>query len=245
MKIAFLSDIHGNLEALESVLEEIAKIKVDKIICLGDVVGYGAEPSRCLRKIREQAEIILMGNHDYYCSLPQIPEAMTNQLNPIALKAIHFTRSILSKEEKQFLASLPLIWQNEDLMAVHSNFRSPTSWQYVLSNEEAEENFRAASFRIGFLGHTHIVALFVQNDHSVFQFRFKRLFLKENFRFLLNVGSVGQPRDGDPRATFVVYQTENYEATLYRVAYDIEKSALKIKNANLPIQLAERLRWGV
>ncbi|TFE68239.1 metallophosphoesterase family protein [Methylacidiphilum caldifontis] len=246
MKIALLSDIHGNLEALESVLEEILDRRIDKIICLGDIVGYGADPSICLQKIREHADTILQGNHDYYCSLPQLPENIVNRLNPIALDAIEFTRKVLSEDEKRFLISLPLIWENKDLMATHSNFCDPQSWQYVLSSEEASENFKAGSFRIGFLGHTHIVSLFVQNgDSRVFQFRFKRLFLKRNLRFLLNVGSVGQPRDGDPRAAFVVYDTENDEVQVCRIAYDIEKSALKIKNAGLPLQLAERLKWGV
>ncbi|ACD82289.1 Metallophosphoesterase, PP2A family [Methylacidiphilum infernorum V4] len=246
MKIALLSDIHGNKEALESVLEDLEDKRIDKVLCLGDIVGYGADPSFCLRTIRERSDTILLGNHDYYCSVPQLPEEIASRLNPLALDAINMTRKMLSEEEKRFLISLPLIWEQEELMATHASFRDPKSWRYLLSGEEAKENFDAYPFRIGFLGHTHIVTLFVQNtDCSVYQFRFKRLFLKKNLRFLLNVGSVGQPRDGDPRAAFVVYDTESYEAIVYRIAYDIEKAALKIKNAGLPLQLAERLKWGV
>jgi len=220
---AILSDIHGNLHALEKVMQDIRSRNPDRIFCLGDLVGYGAFPEEIVAVAREQFHITLAGNHDHAAvGLTDI-----SVFNPYAFQAALWTRQQLTPDAHDYLRNRPFTHKERNLLFAHSSPGQPEQWFYVFSDQEAEETMRSTRAGTAFIGHTH-----VPRDHSTAHGR------------LINVGSVGQPRDGDPRAAYTLFDDETGERKLIRIEYPIEDAQRAIRNAGLPAFLADRLAVG-
>ena len=239
MRYAILSDIHGNRDALEAVLEDIEQQVVDACVCLGDIVGYGPEPAECLRTIQKYAGVTIAGNHDF---------AAANRLNistfnVLARAATLWTREALDDEDIEYLANLPLVASFGDFEVVHGTTHSPELFDYVQTSYDAHLAMSHMKCPVCFIGHSHIPVNFVQAEIISYSFD-TELRVPEGGRVIVNVGSVGQPRDRDPRSAYAVYDTEEKVVRLRRVAYDVEAVAEKIRKAGLPEQLGERLKLG-
>lgn len=232
MKIAFISDIHGNIEALTTALQSIEKRKVDRIACLGDIVGYGANPSDCLKLVRQHTDKIILGNHD----AAAVGKESLYFFNDYARQAALWTRNTLDEEEKEFLEALPMEISEDGLHFVHGTPRSPQSWNYIFSHYDVTFEFAAIKGHTCFVGHSHVPGDYHEKD--------AKLGNQGKDRRIINVGSVGQPRDRDPRLCFALYDTESKELELVREEYDIASAAKKIRKAGLPEFLAERLEHG-
>ncbi|HTY09556.1 MAG TPA: metallophosphoesterase family protein [Bacteroidota bacterium] len=233
MKYAIISDIHGNLEALTKALGIIEERHVDEVICLGDVVGYGANPNECVDAVRRTCSAIVLGNHDEAALDPGGP----HDFNPIAQKAIEWTAQQLTEENRSFLSSRPMNVKKEDVQFVHSSPRSPELWDYIINADDAVEAIRSCEEKICFIGHTHVPGIFSAHGRSRSVVRSEKQ--------LVNVGSVGQPRDGNPMLAFGIFDSVKWEYELVRAVYDIQSAAEKILNAGLPRELGYRLMYGM
>ncbi len=241
MRLALISDIHGNLEALESVLGDIEKHGVDRIHCLGDVVGYGCDPVACLNLVEEHCAIKLMGNHEYAAIGVLPPEAM----NSPARRSILWTQTQLGDREISMIADFEMQAEDADCCLVHASPYQPDEWFYILSEYEAEQAFEHFSQRLAFHGHTHLPMIFCQSpDGTVRTIVGHDFDPDEESRYLVNIGSVGQPRDNDPRASYVIYDSQEKSITYRRVEYDVPAAQAKMRLANLPHMLIERLGVG-
>jgi predicted phosphodiesterase len=232
MKIAVISDIHGNLEALQKALQTIQEQPVDQIVCLGDIVGYGANPSECVDLIRENCVHIVKGNHD---------EAVTNEndmdkFNPYAVQSILWTRDQLNGNQLSFLKQLPKQISMEGLRFVHATADEHSDWDYVFTHYQALRQFDFFKEPICFYGHTHIPTIFPENRHV-------SDILKDE-RYVINVGSIGQPRDNNILLSFGIFDTAIWNYENMRVDYDVETASNKIRSAGLPVFLADRLLHG-
>lgn len=232
MKIAIISDIHSNLEALEKALETIDQKGVDEIVCLGDIIGYGANPNECLDLIRVRAKHILMGNHESVIANPD----QIRQFTPNARIAAAWTLLKLTEENKNLIKELPLTAKTGELLFVHSSPFEPKEWHYLVSGKEIKFNFDHFSEKICFFGHTHVPGTYPERGTLTE--------IDRADRFLINVGSVGQPRDHDPRLSFGIIDTEGWEYENVRLEYDAIKTSRKISEAGLPAYLAERILAG-
>ncbi|MEO0478167.1 MAG: metallophosphoesterase family protein [Planctomycetota bacterium] len=245
VRIAVLGDVHGNLEALQAVLAEARALGATRIVQTGDVVGYGPDPGTCLEILRESEATICLGNHD----AAVLGTLSTDYFNPYARAAVEWTRQQLTGEQMDELASLPLVVEDPDFTLVHGSLHEPAAFGYVASVVEAEDSLRLQSHRICFVGHTHVPGFFgVSRSDQDLQVCFDPEFSMSIGGFeksLVNVGSVGQPRDEDPRAAFVLFEPEQGTVRLHRVRYDLERTQQKILAAGLPTVLADRLRLGV
>ncbi len=244
MIYAIISDIHSNLNALEAVLDFIKDAKVDKIINCGDIVGYGTEPNECIETLKKMNNILsIAGNHDWATIHNDIED-----FNPAAMKAIIWTQKELYTENISYINLLETMKEQENFMFVHGSPRIPL-FEYILGVSQASPNFYQMEKDICFIGHTHIPACFKYNNGEVEAVPFypeEPLDLSvEGTRYIINVGSVGQPRDGDPRASVCIYDTKNLLLSLYRVKYDIISTQRKILKAGLPGFLAFRLEHGI
>lgn len=237
-----MADIHSNHVALEAVVADAGRQSdFDEIWCLGDVVGYGPDPGECIEFVRSSVAVCVAGNHDLAAS----GATDTSSFNPYAAKAITWTRQHLAEEDRQYLANLPRRLEKDEFTIVHGSPREPV-WEYVLSREFAGENF--AAFRTGYclVGHTHVPAAFAETAPFARTLRLEEgsALALAGRRVILNPGSVGQPRDGDPRAGYAVIDTEKRQFTLRRVAYDIESVQRRMKDQGLPPILIARLATG-
>lgn len=246
MRYAIISDIHSNLEALQAVLKTIEQENIDKIVCLGDVVGYGPDPNECIELVQQNCELILTGNHDFAC----IESSELYYFNQYAAKAVEWTVAALTKENLDYLAKLPLDGKIENFYLVHSSPFEPRSWDYILSLDDAEFNFSKfdEADQICFIGHSHHPVIYVEyleHDYKYYrQQKENELQLKEAERYIINVGSVGQPRDYNPDAAFGIVDTSTQVYELKRVRYDFNKTFKKMVSAGLPQFLADRLLIG-
>ena len=244
MRYAIISDIHSNLEALQAVLKTIEQEKIDKILCLGDIVGYGPNPNECLDLVQQHCEIILTGNHDFAC----IENSELYYFNRYAKQAVEWTLTILSNEKLNYLANLPLDGKIDNYYLVHANAYDPRSWDYVLSLDEAIYNFSKFDEKICFIGHSHHPIIYMEySENDVLKYNLKQnseIQLEDSNRYIINVGSVGQPRDGNPDSAFGILDTTNQRYELKRVAYDINETFQKMISAGLPQFLADRLLMG-
>ena len=242
MKYLLFSDVHSNLEALEVLLVKITQEKPDKVIFLGDAVGYGADPSECLYAIAESADLILLGNHDAAAAGIISPV----YFNPIAQIAILWTQSKLSKEEKRYLKNLPLILRFSELCLVHSSPYKPQDWNYILSLEDAVRNFPYFSSPLCFIGHSHRPGMWISDQSGKFWLaQENELKVEENYKYIINVGSVGQPRDRNSMGAYCIYDDQKQIIQINRFTYNIQKAQKKILQAGLPQFLAERLSTGI
>lgn len=248
MRIGVLADVHSNLEALEAVLEDMGR--VDQIWCLGDVVGYGPEPNACcevlsqgnLQSQRTQKVICVAGNHDWGV-LGKLDLAWFNNF---AREAITITQKIIKKEPRTFLESLPEIQKLDKVVLVHGSVREPLT-KYIFERHQAAINFENFSEKICFVGHTHYPVIFEMDEEIVreivphFQ---KKVKLRKGCRYIINPGSVGQPRDGDWRASYGLFDDHNLSFEFRRVEYPIEKNQKKMRKLGLPEFLVQRLSLG-
>lgn len=242
MIYAVISDIHGNLEALLSVKDYIESYekKIDKVICLGDIVGYGADPGDCISVTRELSDVILAGNHDFaVCELNSIDD-----FNSYAKEAVLWTRNVLSDDEIEFLRNLPLEFREEDISFVHASLHRPESWRYLSGPGNAFIDFRIMEDKVLFVGHTHVPVIFKYTGEKVETITSMETQLESDKKYIVNPGGVGQPRDRDPRASFVIYDSDEKYVKGFRIDYNIEKAQSKIREAGLPEILAERLSRG-
>ncbi len=241
MKIALISDIHSNLEALESVLRDIEKNGVEKIHFLGDAVGYGSEPNKCIQLISKHCDIKLLGNHDY-AALGLISLA---GFNKVARISVEWTQTQLKQKSIEALADFEMHSTFLDYFLVHSSPAAPDDWDYILNADQAKEQFAHFTQSVCFIGHSHIPAIFTnEKDGSVSSETELSAEFKQNRRYIINIGSVGQPRDNDPRACYLIVDTDAARIEYRRVEYDIGKTQGKMRKAMLPDFLVERLAVG-
>lgn len=245
MRAAVLSDVHANLPALEAVLAAIEGAEVEELWCLGDVVGYGADPEACTELVRARCDICLAGNHD----IAVLGGLDISTFSETARAAVEWTRERASAATLDYLRGLEPAMNHAEIGLFHASPRDPV-WEYVLSIEQAEAGFDAQEERIGLIGHSHVALFFNRPDgarrgysHGAQAGDGAALDL-DSGAWLLNPGSVGQPRDGDPRAAWMELDTEELTARYHRVPYEIERAAAAIREAGLPAPLAERLFVG-
>jgi len=240
-----ISDIHGNLEALTVVLDELKS--VERIICLGDVVGYGANPNECCEVIRSKISSIIVGNHD----LAAVGNYDLNDFNPYAREAILWTQKQLTPENKEFLQSLKerLILEVPPghLTLVHDSLVGPGD--YITSCWEARESLSLQDTQVCFIGHTHIAEYYQMEEGSSFCQQIPlwsggAIEVREGYRYIINCGSVGQPRDRNPQASFGIYDSKKKSIEVKRVDYPVEVAQEKIERAGLPRILSQRLGIG-
>lgn len=240
MKYAILSDIHGNLDALEAVLKHTQTVGCSHFVCLGDVVGYGPNPKECLEIIRGLDCPIVIGNHDEYCATAQ---ELTG-FNPMAADGIRWTRAQLSDEEKEWLRSLKYIRRVESFTIVHATLDLPEKWAYVFDKLAAAASFNYQHTAVCFNGHTHIPIAFVRGDKGIQGGLYTKIKIEIARKYFINCGSIGQPRDHNPRAAYVTFDLLNNLIELHRVDYDLTRTQKKLRAAGLPESLAQRLEHG-
>jgi predicted phosphodiesterase len=239
MRFAIFSDIHANLEALEAVLADAHQRKCTHFVCLGDVVGYNANPHECVERIRELGCPTVKGNHDEQASLPE----SSGDFNELAERAIEWTRNHLTDEDKQWLRNLPFQKQVHDFTIVHATLDTPAQWGYVFNNLDAAASFTYQHTTVCFCGHTHVPMVFIR-DEGVRRERIEHLRIEPAKKYLINVGSVGQARDGNWRAAYCIYDIETNLVQQLRIKYDLPVVQKKVIEAGLPRPLAERLAVG-
>jgi predicted phosphodiesterase len=238
-RYAIIGDVHGNLDALEAVLDDAREQGVHEFVCVGDVVGYNAEPAACLDRVMEIAGAVVRGNHDHYCSHDECLE----DFHPLAANVVDWTRRQLSSEQIRYLRDLPLWRMIAGFCVVHSTLDMPDKWGYVYDTLEAAAHFNYQTVAVCFYGHTHLPIMFEQ-DRSVVRGTYGTVKIELGKKYFVNVGSVGQPRDGDPRAAYVIYDPKGRELQLRRVGYDVARAQAKIRQVGLPERLATRLGLG-
>ena len=239
MKFAIFADIHANLHALQEVLADAQDQGCGNFVCLGDIVGYGGNPSECLDAVRSLGCPVVRGNHDEGAS----DESSLEDLNPLAETALLWTRSQLTTEQKEWLRDLKLVRQVRDFTIVHATLDSPGAWGYVTNRFDAMASFSYQFTPVCFYGHTHVPRVFEKGD-AVRAGRGFDLTLERGVKYFVNVGSVGQPRDGDWRASYAVYDSQAQTISIRRVEYDLVGAQETILNAGLPALLADRLNFG-
>lgn len=242
MRYAVISDIHGNVEALHAVLSDIDSQGADRIICLGDIVGYYADPEECIRLVRERTTHVVAGNHDYAAT----GMLDTGNFTFYAHQALEWTKNNISAESKKYLAELPLTYEEGDILFVHSSPFNPSQFVYIFPNSQRAilEAFDAMTHRLNFVGHAHWPFILTLDGTKTIHCSNEGVQVQKDNNYLINVGSVGQPRNFDPKAAYVIYDTEKSSITLIRVLYDFSITQQKVMNHNLPPFLAERLAKG-
>ena len=233
MKIAFVSDLHSNLQALLTALSDMDGRGIDQIYCLGDIVGYGGSPNECVDLVRQRASAVVRGNHDLAAIDPMHGDYFTRP----GRIAAEWTHKTLTEENLKFLSSLPYTAEMGPCTLGHASPLDPPTWQYVSSIDAARAQFPHFKTELCFLGHTHVPVV-CGEDLKTFKF-------KKGLRFLINVGSIGQPRDGNPKLSYGVLDTDAWTYQNVRLAYDIRAAADAIVSNGLPAVLAKRLSQGI
>jgi predicted phosphodiesterase len=239
MKYAIIADIHANLEAFQVVLDDIQKQKCTHVACLGDVVGYNANPKECLDIVRQMNIPCVKGNHDEYCSTDEELEGF----NPNAAEAVLWTRQQLTEDDRKWLRDLKYVRLVSNFTIVHATLDQPQRWAYVFEKLDAAASFTYQNTSVCFFGHTHVPLAFIR-DASVRGGTYSKFKVEPGRKYFVNVGAVGQPRDGIPKAGYVVYDMDEGSIELRRLDYDIAAVQAKIRKAGLPERLAERLAIG-
>jgi predicted phosphodiesterase len=240
MRFAIFGDIHANKHALEAVLEDARKMACTHHVCMGDVVGYNAFPKECVAAVRALECPVVKGNHDEQASMLGDQEGF----NPLAEEAMNWTRAQLSEEDKAWLRALRMQRQVRDFTIVHATLDTPHKWGYIFNQLDAAASLNYQMTTLCFIGHTHTPKAYVR-EGSVRTAPFEGVLpIQPGRKYLVNVGSVGQPRDGDWRASYVIYDTTSNEVTLRRLEYDLKNAQDAIVAAGLPKRLAERLAVG-
>ncbi|MBK9579636.1 MAG: metallophosphoesterase family protein [Fibrobacterota bacterium] len=241
MRYGIYSDIHGNLEALQAVLDSMNSLGVKKRICLGDLVGYCANPNECIDLIRDQSDLVILGNHDSVA----LGRESSENFNFYARRAIEWTRENLKPESLEFLQKLSYMEHEGELCFVHASPRSPADWYYVTSLDDAVDAFSFFRQRICFVGHTHWPVIVVMEGEQSFRICDTLSYtLEKGQRMLVNVGSVGQPRDRNPQACWAICDSDTLSVEIVRVPYDIGKAQKKMRENDFADFLVHRLSEG-
>jgi predicted phosphodiesterase len=239
MRYAVIADIHANLEAFEVVLNDAKEQKCTHYCCVGDVVGYNANPKECLEIVRTMGMPVVKGNHDEYCSSEEDLEGF----NPHAAEAVNWTRKQLNLDDRKWLRELKYIRLVASFTMVHATLDGPQRWGYVFDRLAAAASFTYQNTSVCFFGHTHVPLAFVR-DSVVRGGTYSKFRVEQGKKYFVNVGAVGQPRDGNPKCGYVVYDLDDQSIELRRLDYDIPKAQKKIMEAGLPQRLADRLAVG-
>ncbi|MDA3798812.1 MAG: metallophosphoesterase family protein [Kiritimatiellae bacterium] len=238
-KFAILGDIHSNWEALCAVLKDAEAQGVTHYVCVGDIVGYNADPVLCLDKIRELNTVCVRGNHDHYCS----HEESLEDFHSHAAHVMTWTKEQLSEDQLEYLRHLPYEKKVAGFTLVHSTLDMPEKWGYVFGDIDAEISIENQTTSLCFHGHTHVPVAFIR-EYCVNSGSYDKIKIEFGKKFFINVGSVGQPRDRDPRAAYVIYDFSSKTVELRRVDYDFRLTQQKVLEAGLPERLATRLAKG-
>ncbi|MFH1414053.1 MAG: metallophosphoesterase family protein [Candidatus Omnitrophota bacterium] len=242
MRYGIFSDIHSNLEALDRVINAYKNESIDKYLCVGDIVGYAANPNESIERVRSLTEISIAGNHDWAA----VGLFSTQYFNPVAYEAIAWTSRNLSENNKYFLKNLKLVYEDKELTLVHGTLNKPERFDYMFNLFTAGETFRLMQSRICFIGHTHVAGCFIKHKDGDLDYNTKGyISMEKGNQYIINVGSVGQPRGRIPKATYCIYDTDKKEAWIKRIDYEIEVARKKIIDAGLPRFLADRLLSGM
>jgi diadenosine tetraphosphatase ApaH/serine/threonine PP2A family protein phosphatase len=233
MRIAIVSDIHSNLEALTKALETIKQHSADSIVCLGDIVGYGANPNECVDLVQAHCTAVVLGNHEDALFHPETLQHFSEH----ARSAIVWTHKRLTKQNLDYISSLPITHLFNGIRLVHASPFKPENWTYLFSDDDAADMFTSFPEPVCFIGHTHFPGIFSETG------RVCGVSKKE--RFIINVGSVGQPRDRNPQLSFGLFDTDTWTYENIRVPYDMETASRKILDTDLPSRLAHRLLMGI
>jgi diadenosine tetraphosphatase ApaH/serine/threonine PP2A family protein phosphatase len=243
MRIAIISDVHSNIEALTEVVKVIERTRADRIVCLGDVIGYGASPNPCCEIVKKLAEVTLLGNHD---------AAVSGRMDysfyyDAARHALDWTASSVSDENMAWLKSLPYTYRIGDIGFSHGSPVDPQAYEYIFALEQARELMPYVDElpEVTFIGHSHLCKAFAIGNGEVNDVVAQKFGIRRGYKYMISVGSVGQPRDYDNRACFVVHDTDARTVEYHRVEYDIEASAQKIFDADLALNFGKRLFLGV
>jgi predicted phosphodiesterase len=239
MKYAIIADIHANLEAFQVVLQDIEKQKCTHVACLGDVVGYNANPKECLDTVRAMNIPCVKGNHDEFCSSDTPMEGFS----PHAAEAGNWTRHKLLEDDRRWLRELKFLRLVSNFTIVHATLDAPQRWGYVFDKLAAAASFTYQNTPVCFFGHTHVPVAFIR-DSVVRGGTYSKFKVEPGRKYFVNVGAVGQPRDGNPKAAYVIYDVDEGSIELRRLEYDIAAAQKKIIEAGLPARLAERLALG-
>ncbi|MBA2123339.1 hypothetical protein B9J78_00060 [bacterium Unc6] len=241
MKYAILGDIHSNLEALEAVLNACSLESVDRYVCVGDIVGYGADPEKCIKIVKELEPTIVCGNHDWGC----VGLVDLDYFNTVAKEAIEWTCYLLSESDCFYLRSFPLIVQEKRFVLVHSTLDAPERFDYMFNASVAEKTLQLMTTPLCFIGHIHIPMIFQKTIEGPVEYSYNwKTEYSPLVKQIVSVGSVGQPRDGDPRACYVIYDSKKDIVEIKRVEYNVSLAQKKIYNAGLHPILASRLAEG-
>jgi predicted phosphodiesterase len=240
VRVAIVSDIHGNLHALDAVLEAIDRDAPDEIWCLGDLVGYGPRPNRCCALVAERADVCLIGNHD----LAVLGRLDLDDFQPDAALSARWTTAALEDEGRVYLESLVSSGEREGVGLFHASPRDPV-WEYVLTPDVAAASMAATSQELVLVGHSHVALHYRLSDGMLLPADHGTELGLSGDRWLLNPGSVGQPRDTDPRAAWMLLDLEARRASYRRIEYDIARTQQEIRDRGLPEALAARLEFGV
>ena len=241
MRIGIFSDVHANGEALDVVLKALEYEEVNRIFCLGDLVGYGPMPNECIERTMAVADEVVGGNHDYAAT----SRISTDGFNDYAKQAIEWTQKVLTATSIARLNNLPMAITEGDIFIVHATPEAPEKWHYIFTYEEARRNFEFMTTPLCFVGHSHAPAAFIQNDKGEISIQSAvSVAIHAGKKYIINVGSVGQPRDGDPRACYGVLDTDRNQFQLKRLPYPVEIVQEKMQKKSLPRYLIERLSVG-
>lgn len=241
MKYGIFSDIHGNLEALEAVLSKMDELKVERRVCLGDVVGYGPNPNECVELVKTKADLAILGNHDSVALGWEASESF----NFYARRAIEWTREVLSTESQDYLKGLRYLEAEGDLCFVHASPHSPADWYYITDLEDAADSFNFFRERICFIGHSHYPVIVVKENDQSFRISDTCTYQpRPGERLLVNDGSVGQPRDRNPQASFAICDSESGFVEVVRVDYDVKATQGKMRDLGFADFLIHRLEEG-
>jgi diadenosine tetraphosphatase ApaH/serine/threonine PP2A family protein phosphatase len=241
VRYGIISDIHSNWEALGAVLRVLREEEVEYYLCPGDLVGYGADPNLCVEEIRRLPCAAVLGNHDAMAMGREAPD----DFNPNAREAVLWTREVLKEDHKRFLKGLPLQRKTGEWFLVHATPGEPESWHYLLSWDQGSREFSHFQEPVCLFGHTHHPFALKMGAKGFTGLHDKKVRLEPGSRYLLNMGSIGQPRDGDPRAAYGIFDSGTQTVEFRRVEYDVATAQRKIRDAGLPPFLAERLSRGV
>ncbi len=240
MRYAIFSDIHSNLPALETVLDAYRKEKIDRYFCIGDIVGYAANPIECIEAVKELNPVIVAGNHDWAA----VDLTDIEKFNPIAKEAVLWTKNILPDKEKDFLKNLTLVYEDENFSLAHATLENPQEFDYLSNEIVAQRTFELMKNNLLFVGHTHIAGIFIEENNRISYSAAEKIKLTPEKRYIVNVGSVGQPRDRNPRPSFCIFDSDAMTIEIKRIGYNVAEAQKRIIEAGLPSFLADRLLIG-
>ncbi len=240
MKYVIFSDVHSNLEAFESSIESFKTINPDKYLCIGDIVGYGADPSLCISLVQSLKPYVVAGNHDWGVT----GRHDIQNFSHVAKVAALWSRGLLKTAELEYLNNLELMFSDDDFVMVHGSLDTPNSFNYLFTENEMNGTFRLMDKHLCFVGHTHIPGIYEYDGIRISRIRTDKFSLNMKCKYIINVGSIGQPRDNNPDASYVVYDSTKSLIEFIRVPYNIKKAQDKIIKNGLPEFLAQRLEIG-